>query len=67
VNGYPAEGPHFYTHALPRPMRRSRHLLDAEKCVREMVELIRADQPRAQSSLPSRPLADSPNEASFVA
>src|SRR5262249_29033565 len=67
VNGYPAEGPHFYTHALPRPMRRSRHLLAAEKCVREMVELIRADQPRAQGSLPSRPLADSPNEASFVA
>jgi len=67
VNGYPAEGPHFYTHALPRPMRRSRHLLDAERCVGEMVELIRAGQAQRPRSSPQRPLERSRNDASRAA
>lgn len=44
VLGYPAEGVHFYTHALPRPMRNSRQILDAEKCVRQMLEYIDGQQ-----------------------
>lgn len=31
--GYPAEGAHYYTYALPRPQMRSRQVLDAERCV----------------------------------
>lgn len=34
--GYPAEGPHYYTYALPRPQLRSRQVLDAEQCVMAM-------------------------------
>jgi uncharacterized NAD(P)/FAD-binding protein YdhS len=33
VLGYPAEGAHYYTHALPRPQLRSRQVLDAERGV----------------------------------
>jgi uncharacterized NAD(P)/FAD-binding protein YdhS len=36
--GYPTEGVHFYTHALPRPFRSSGQILDAEKCVRQMLD-----------------------------
>jgi uncharacterized NAD(P)/FAD-binding protein YdhS len=36
VLGYPAEGAHFYTHALPRPHVLSRQTLDAQHCVLEM-------------------------------
>ncbi|MDQ1814672.1 FAD/NAD(P)-binding protein [Massilia sp. CCM 9210] len=38
--GYLAEGPHYYTHALPRPRMHSRHVLDAERCVRELFGLL---------------------------
>ncbi|MFS2005295.1 FAD/NAD(P)-binding protein [Duganella sp. CT11-25] len=31
--GYPVEGAHYYTHALPRPQMRSRQVLDADRCV----------------------------------
>ncbi|KPN87675.1 FAD/NAD(P)-binding protein [Pseudomonas nunensis] len=31
--GYPVEGQHFYTHALPRPGIASRQTLDAQRCV----------------------------------
>ncbi|WP_419735373.1 FAD/NAD(P)-binding protein [Pseudomonas sp. COR18] len=31
--GYPVEGAHFYTHALPRPAIASRQTLDAQRCV----------------------------------
>ena len=34
--GYPVEGCHYYTHALPRPMLRSRQVLDADRCVTAM-------------------------------
>lgn len=34
--GYPVEGPHYYTHALPRPQLRSRQVLDADRCVTAM-------------------------------
>lgn len=34
--GYLVEGPHYYTHALPRPQLHSRQVLDAERCVRDL-------------------------------
>jgi uncharacterized NAD(P)/FAD-binding protein YdhS len=34
--GYLVEGPHYYTHALPRPLMRSRQVLDADRCVTAM-------------------------------
>ena len=37
VLGYPAEGPHFYTHALPRPHIPSRQTEDAQRCILEML------------------------------
>ncbi|MYM69031.1 hypothetical protein GTP45_19625 [Pseudoduganella sp. FT55W] len=43
--GYPAEGPHYYTHALPRPQMRSRQVLDADRCVAMLVAQI-AGNPR---------------------
>lgn len=38
--GYPVEGARFYTHALPRPFRRSTQVVDAERAVVELMELI---------------------------
>lgn len=40
VLGYPAEGAHFYTHALPRPHIASRQTEDAQRCVLEMFSAI---------------------------
>ncbi|HZX83125.1 MAG TPA: FAD/NAD(P)-binding protein, partial [Reyranella sp.] len=40
VLGYPVEGPHFYTHALPRPHIPSRQTEDAQRCVLEMFSAI---------------------------
>jgi uncharacterized NAD(P)/FAD-binding protein YdhS len=37
VLGYPAEGARFYTHALPRPQRRSTQTVDAERAVLQML------------------------------
>ncbi len=34
--GYPVEGAHYYTYALPRPQLRSRQVLDADRCVNAM-------------------------------
>jgi hypothetical protein len=34
--GYPVEGVHYYTHALPRPGLCSRQVLDADRCVDAM-------------------------------
>jgi len=34
--GFLVEGPHFYTHALPRPLIKSRFTQDADRCVRHM-------------------------------
>ena len=31
--GYPVEGAHFFTHALPLPLLKSRHVIDADRCV----------------------------------
>lgn len=44
--GYPVEGAHYYTHALPRPQIRSRQVLDADRCVTAMF---------AQMTDPARP------------
>lgn len=38
VLGYPTEGVRFYTHALPRPLRSSGQILDAEKCIRQLLD-----------------------------
>jgi uncharacterized NAD(P)/FAD-binding protein YdhS len=43
--GYPVEGAHYYTHALPRPQLRSRQVLDADRCVAMLVAQI-ASNPR---------------------
>ncbi|MBI0326862.1 FAD/NAD(P)-binding protein [Burkholderia plantarii] len=40
--GFLVEGPHFYTHALPRPQITSRQTLDAERCVLELLDAIAA-------------------------
>ena len=44
--GYPVEGCHYYTHALPRPLMRSRQVLDADRCVAAMLAQL-AGQPRS--------------------
>jgi hypothetical protein len=38
VVGYPVEGPHFFTHALPLPLFKSRHVMDADRCVLELFD-----------------------------
>ena len=43
--GYPVEGPHYYTHALPRPLLRSRQVLDADRCVSAMFDKIITPSP----------------------
>jgi len=35
--GYPVEGAHFYTHALPRPLMQSRFTADAHQCVEQLL------------------------------
>ncbi|MYM21277.1 hypothetical protein GTP46_01260 [Duganella sp. FT135W] len=45
--GYPVEGAHYYTHALPRPQMRSRQVLDADRCVAMLVARIAAQPRRA--------------------
>jgi uncharacterized NAD(P)/FAD-binding protein YdhS len=47
--GYPVEGCHYYTHALPRPMLRSRQVLDADRCVTAMFAQM-ADYPRRNAA-----------------
>ncbi|RSZ55466.1 hypothetical protein HF313_04345 [Massilia atriviolacea] len=47
--GYLVEGPHYYTHALPRPQMHSRAVLDAERCVRELFgQIAERDSARRQ-------------------
>lgn len=48
--GFPVEGPHYYTHALPRPMIASRQTLDAERCVLEMLDVIAASNEAAPTT-----------------
>ncbi|MET0319339.1 MAG: FAD/NAD(P)-binding protein [Duganella sp.] len=38
--GFVVEGPHFYTHALPRPMMHSRFTQDAELCASELLSAV---------------------------
>jgi len=38
--GYLVEGPHYFTHALPRPLTHARQVLDADRCVRELFSTI---------------------------
>lgn len=44
--GFPVEGPHFYTHALPRPLMNSRFTQDAQRCVAQLLESLRERQRR---------------------
>ncbi len=39
--GFPVEGPHFYTHALPRPLMNSRFTQDAHRCVAQLLASLR--------------------------
>lgn len=43
--GYPVEGAHYYTHALPRPQTHARAVLDAERCVLALFGAIAAAHP----------------------
>jgi uncharacterized NAD(P)/FAD-binding protein YdhS len=45
--GFPVEGPHFYTHALPRPLMMSRFTQDAHHCVAKLLMSLRARESRA--------------------
>lgn len=47
--GFPVEGAHFYTHALPRPAIASRQTADAEACILQMLDRI-ADAARHRES-----------------
>ncbi len=38
--GFPVEGPHFYTHALPRPLKDSRFCQDAATCAEQLVQAL---------------------------
>jgi uncharacterized NAD(P)/FAD-binding protein YdhS len=38
VVGYPVEGAHFFTHALPLPLFKSRHVMDADRCVLDLFD-----------------------------
>lgn len=56
--GYPAEGAHYYTYALPRPQMRSRQVLDADRCVAMLLAKIgdnrlRKARRRSVTSAPS--------------
>ncbi|MFT3815753.1 MAG: FAD/NAD(P)-binding protein [Acidovorax sp.] len=55
VLGYPAEGAHFYTHALPRPHIASRQTEDAQRCILEMFSTISRQSTHGNS--PPRPVA----------
>ena len=52
--GFPVEGPHFYTHALPRPLMNSRFTQDAHRCVTQLLESLRE---RRQPAHEDEPLA----------
>jgi len=52
--GYPVEGAHYYTHALPRPQLRSRQVLDADCCVNAMLAQI--PEPQIRHSAPAAAL-----------
>ncbi|NRR32962.1 FAD/NAD(P)-binding protein [Oxalobacteraceae bacterium] len=44
VLGYPVEGAHYYTHALPRPLMASRQVRDADRCVSAMFAAMASQQ-----------------------
>lgn len=48
--GFPVEGPHFYTHALPRPLMRSRFTQDAHHCVATLLVSLGARARRADEA-----------------
>lgn len=65
--GFPVEGPHFYTHALPRPLIPSRQTQDAELCVLELIRAIagrRAGAAGHSRELPATVAAADPADAS---
>jgi uncharacterized NAD(P)/FAD-binding protein YdhS len=64
--GYPVEGCHYYTHALPRPLLRSRQVLDADRCVTAMFAQM-ADYPRRNPGrAAATALAPAVNDATHV-
>jgi uncharacterized NAD(P)/FAD-binding protein YdhS len=50
--GFPVEGPHFYTHALPRPLMNSRFTQDAHRCVAQLLESLRKRRQSAREDEP---------------
>jgi len=67
--GYPVEGCHYYTHALPRPMLRSRQVLEADRCVTAMFAHMTDTPRRNPGRNPSQLAAAVPaevNEAQHV-
>lgn len=51
--GFPVEGPHFYTHALPRPLMNARFTQDAERCVTGMLKSLRRLQMPPREAAPA--------------
>lgn len=54
--GYLAEGAHYYTHALPRPMLQSRQVQDADRCVRALFNAL-SERDVAVKTRTARPVA----------
>jgi uncharacterized NAD(P)/FAD-binding protein YdhS len=49
--GFPVEGAHFYTHALPRPLMNSRFTQDAQRCVAGLLKALRAQASARDAAL----------------
>lgn len=56
--GIPAEGAHFYTHALPRPMLDSRFTRDAQSCASQLLALMRQRYDRVSVGEPAVDMGD---------
>jgi uncharacterized NAD(P)/FAD-binding protein YdhS len=64
--GYLVEGPHYYTHALPRPLLRSRQVVDADRCVLDMFSQL-PDYPRRRAEAPAQAVSAAPVPAAHPA
>ncbi|MDE1180843.1 FAD/NAD(P)-binding domain-containing protein [Paraburkholderia sp.] len=55
--GFVVEGPHFYTHALPRPQIASRQTADAERCVLQLFDAVNAADRTARTDPARSPIS----------
>lgn len=54
--GFPVEGPHFYTHALPRPLMNSRFTQDSSRCVEGLLKSLQQLQALSREAAPTMAL-----------